>query len=80
LTSRSGCGPRLGKPEIDKFRRVWLDYGEPMGHVGFVVKRANERKLLSRWQSRLSDFVTLQLRCIEAIRGKTDGRIGGRAI
>jgi hypothetical protein len=24
---------------IDKFKRMWLDYGKRMGHVGFVVKR-----------------------------------------
>jgi uncharacterized protein len=24
---------------IDKFKRMWLDYGKSMGHVGFLVKR-----------------------------------------
>ena len=33
---------------IDKFQRMWLDYGEPMGHVGFVIARADGRKLPNR--------------------------------
>jgi len=44
----------------DKFQRMWLDYGEPMGHVGFVVERADGRKPLSRLQPKLSEFVMLQ--------------------
>jgi hypothetical protein len=39
-----------GKAEIDKFQRMWLDYGESMAHVGFVVERANRRKLANRLQ------------------------------
>jgi hypothetical protein len=57
--------PSWGKPEIDKFQRIWLDDGEPIGHVGFVVERANGRKLPKRSQPKLSDFVTLQQRCID---------------
>jgi hypothetical protein len=45
---------------IDKFQRMWLDYGEPMGHVGFVVERADGRKLPNRMQPKPSDFVMLQ--------------------
>jgi uncharacterized protein len=45
---------------IDKFERMWLDYGEPMGHVGFVVARADGRKLANRLQPKPSDFVMLQ--------------------
>jgi predicted double-glycine peptidase len=45
---------------IDKFQRMWLDYGEPMGHVGFVVARADGRKLPNRLQPKPSEFVTLQ--------------------
>jgi predicted double-glycine peptidase len=45
---------------IDKFERMWLDYGEPMGHVGFVVERADGRKLPNRLQPKPSDFVMLQ--------------------
>jgi len=45
---------------LDKFQRMWLDYGEPMGHVGFVVERADGRKPLSRLQPRLNEFVMLQ--------------------
>jgi predicted double-glycine peptidase len=45
---------------IDKFQRMWLDYGQSMGHVGFVVARADGRKLPNRLQPRPSDFVMLQ--------------------
>ena len=45
---------------IDKFQRMWLDYGEPMGHVGFVVARADGRKLPNRLQPKPSEFVMLQ--------------------
>jgi len=44
---------------IDKFQRMWIDYGEPMGHVGFVVERADGQKLPNRLQPKPSDFVTL---------------------
>jgi uncharacterized protein len=45
---------------IDKFQRMWLDYGESMGHVGFVVARADGRKLPNRLQPKPGDFVMLQ--------------------
>jgi uncharacterized protein len=45
---------------IDKFQRMWLDYGEPMGHVGFVVERADGREPPNRLQPKPSDFVILQ--------------------
>ncbi len=45
---------------IDKFQRLWIDYGEPMGHVGFVVVRADGRKIANRLQPQPSDFVMLQ--------------------
>ena len=45
---------------LDKFQRMWLDYGEPMGRVGFVVERADGRKPLSRLQPNLGEFVMLQ--------------------
>jgi uncharacterized protein len=45
---------------IDKFQRIWLDYGGSMGHVGFVVKRADGREPLSRLRPRISEFVMLQ--------------------
>ena len=44
---------------IDKFQRMWIDYGEPMGHVGFAVERADGQKLPNRLQPKPSDFVTL---------------------
>jgi len=45
---------------IDKFQRMWLDYGESIGHVGFVVERANGPKLPNRLQPKPSDFVLLR--------------------
>jgi len=45
---------------IDKFQRMWLDYGEPMDHVGFVIERADGRKPPNRLQPKPSDFVMLQ--------------------
>ena len=45
---------------IEKFQHMWLDYGGSMGHVGFVVERADGGKPLSRLQPGLSDFVMLQ--------------------
>lgn len=44
---------------IDKFKRMWLDYGKAMGHVGFVVARADGAKPLNRLRPRPSDFVML---------------------
>lgn len=63
---------------IDKFQRMWLDYVEPMGHVGFVVERASGRKLPNRLRLKLSDFGK---RSIDLRRLGGDRRqIGGRAI
>jgi uncharacterized protein len=45
---------------IDKFQRMWLDYGEPMGHVGFVVARVDRRKPPNRLEPKPSEFVMLQ--------------------
>lgn len=45
---------------IDKFQRMWLDYGEPIGHVGFVVEHANGQKLPNRLRPKPSDFVMLR--------------------
>ena len=44
---------------LDKFQRMWLDYGEPMGRVGFVVERADGRRPLSKLPPRLSEFIML---------------------
>ncbi|MGH7116612.1 MAG: C39 family peptidase [Stellaceae bacterium] len=44
---------------IDKFQRMWLNYGKSMGHVGFVVERADGRKPLNTLKPRPSDFVML---------------------
>ena len=45
---------------IDKFQRMWLDYGEPVGHVGFVVARADGRRPPNRLEAKPSEFVMLQ--------------------
>jgi len=45
---------------IDKFQRMWLDYGEAIGHVGFAVERANGQKLPNRLRPKPSDFVMLR--------------------
>jgi hypothetical protein len=45
---------------IEKFQRMWLDYGDQMGHVGFAVERADGRRPPSRMEPKLSDFVMLQ--------------------
>jgi hypothetical protein len=45
---------------IEKFQQMWLDFGEPVGHVGFVVERADGSKPLSRLQPTLADFPALR--------------------
>jgi predicted double-glycine peptidase len=45
---------------IEKFQRMWLNYGDPMGHVGFVVERADGREPPSRMRPKLNEFVMLQ--------------------
>ncbi len=45
---------------IEKFQRMWLNYGEQMGHVGFAVERADGRPPVSRMEPKLSEFVMLQ--------------------
>jgi hypothetical protein len=42
---------------IDKFKRMWLDYGKSMGHVGFLVKRTGVEPL-SRMRPESDEFVT----------------------
>ena len=39
---------------------MWLDYGEPMGHVGFVVARADRRRPLNSLQPKPSEFVMVE--------------------
>jgi uncharacterized protein len=45
---------------IEKFEQMWLDFGEPMGHVGFVIERADGGKPPSRLQPKPTEFVTLR--------------------
>jgi predicted double-glycine peptidase len=42
---------------VAKFQRMWLDYGNSMGHVGFLVKRPGVAPV-SRMSPEPSDFVT----------------------
>jgi predicted double-glycine peptidase len=42
----------------DKFQHMWLDYGKEMGHVGFIVKRADGSAPISRLGPKSTDFVT----------------------
>jgi uncharacterized protein len=44
---------------IEKFKRMWLNYGKAMGHVGFVVERTGGEKPLSLLKPKPSDFVML---------------------
>jgi uncharacterized protein len=44
---------------IEKFKRMWLNYGKSMGHVGFVVERADGEKPLNLLRPKPSDFVML---------------------
>jgi hypothetical protein len=41
---------------VDKFKRMWLDYGKSMGHVGFVVNRPGVAPV-SKMRPQLNDFV-----------------------
>lgn len=45
---------------IEKFERMWLDYGEAMGHVGFVVEHADGGKPLSKLRPSPDEFVALK--------------------
>src|SRR5271166_5684607 len=45
---------------IDKFQRIWLDYGKLIGHVGFSVERTDGSKPVSRLEPKPADFVTLR--------------------
>jgi hypothetical protein len=42
---------------INKFKRMWLDYGKSMGHVGFLVKRPGVEPV-SRMRPQPDEFVT----------------------
>ena len=44
---------------IDGFQHLWLDFGKPIGKVGFAVERANGSSPVSKLVPRPADFVTL---------------------
>ena len=45
---------------IQKFQDMWLDYGEPVGRIGFVVERTDGRRALNKLVPKPSDFVAVQ--------------------
>lgn len=45
---------------IDRFEDAWLDYGEGLGKVGFVVLSKDGRPLANNMAPRADDFVILQ--------------------
>jgi predicted double-glycine peptidase len=45
---------------IEKFQRMWLDYGDSIGHVGFVVEHDDGRPPVNRLRPKLSEFVMLR--------------------
>jgi predicted double-glycine peptidase len=57
LLADPGWGNRTMTTE--KFRNMWLDYGQPIGRVGFVVQRTDGHRRLNTLNPRLADFVTL---------------------
>jgi predicted double-glycine peptidase len=57
LLADPGWGNRTMTTE--KFRNMWLDYGQPIGRVGFVVQRTDGHPRLNTLSPRLADFVTL---------------------
>lgn len=44
----------------DDFENAWLDYGEAMGKVGFVVERHNAKVTSDQLSPKASDFVMLR--------------------
>jgi uncharacterized protein len=44
----------------DDFENAWLDYGEAMGKVGFVVERQNATPYFDQLSPKASDFVMLR--------------------
>lgn len=45
---------------IAQFEHIWLNYGKPIGRVGFLVKRPNGiAPIDNKLKPKLSDFVTL---------------------
>jgi uncharacterized protein len=44
---------------IEKFKRMWLNFAKPVGHVGFVVEKADGRPPASKLAPRPSDIMTL---------------------
>jgi hypothetical protein len=61
IGDRADCRPCLGETDDDDRTSfsAWLDYGEPMGHVGFVVTRATG-KPPNQLRAKLNEFVMLQ--------------------
>lgn len=43
---------------IDKFKRMWIDYGRQMGHVGFILRSTDGGTPVSKLRPKPSDFAT----------------------
>src|SRR5437868_6683351 len=41
----------------DKFERMWINYGETVGHVGFVIERVDEQKSPNRLKPKPEELV-----------------------
>ena len=41
----------------DKFERMWIDYGETVGHVGFVIERVDGQKSRNRLEPKPEELV-----------------------
>jgi predicted double-glycine peptidase len=41
----------------DKFQRMWIDYGEALGHIGFVIERIDGKKLPNRLQPQFREII-----------------------
>ena len=44
---------------VNQFKHIWLDFGKPIGRVGFMVERPNGPPPLNRLAPKPSDFPTL---------------------
>jgi len=63
---------------IDKFQRMWLDYGEPVGHVGFVVERANGAEVTQQVAAETERLCTAPVTLNRDPRPRSDGNRRGQ--
>lgn len=43
----------------DKFERMWIDYGDGIGHVGFVIERVDGRQVRNRLEPKPEEIVMI---------------------